>query len=150
MGGGLAWSMPQRLSRTVGLVAITLLVFACTACGPLFGPPSPSAEERQRQVVDIVEEADPSASNVLVSITTSGLSQGLSVQIDHEGEVTADLLDSILRPLAAIDLNPVDITLYFFEPGTDNPLEIREAADELGVPWTRVGSGAAWLAGDFD
>lgn len=142
--------MVQRLARRLlGLVAVTLLVFTVTACGPLFGPPSPSYEERRQQVVDIVEAADPSASNVVVSITTSGLSQGLSVQIDHEGEVTSELLDAVLRPLAALDLNPVDITLYFFEPGTDTAHPIRAAADELGLPWTRVGSGASWLAGDL-
>ena len=142
--------MARRLSRNVGLAAITLLVLACTACGPLFGPPSTSDEDRRQQIVEIVEEADPSASNVIVSISTSGLSEGLSVEIDHEGEVTSEVLDSILRPLATIDLNPADITLYFFEPGTDNPLPIREAADELGIPWTRVGSGAAWLTGQLD
>jgi hypothetical protein len=113
----------------------------------VFGPPSPSVEERQQQVVDIVEEADPSASNVVVSISTSGMSQGLSIQIDHEGEVTEELLGSMLQPLAQTDLNPVDITLYFFEPGTDTPIDIAPAADELGIPWTPVGSGGSWLTG---
>ncbi|NYF09318.1 hypothetical protein HDC94_000474 [Leifsonia sp. AK011] len=139
--------MPQRLSRSLGLAAITLLVLACTACGPLFGPPSPSVEERQQQVVDIVKDADPSASNVVVSISTSGTSQGLLIQIDHEGAVTSDLLGSMLRPLAQTDLNPVDITLYFFEPGTDTAIDIAPAADELGIPWSPVGSGGSWLAG---
>ena len=142
--------MAQRLSRSVGLAAITLLVFTCTACASLFGPPKPTAEEFQQQVIDIVEDADPSATNVEVEIVTSGLAQGYVVTIDHEGEVTPELLESILRPIAANDLDPVDIALFFVEPGTDNPLEFRTAADELGIPWGKFGAGVVWLSSDIE
>lgn len=139
--------MLRTLTRTAQIGAAALLVLACTACGPLSGPPATTAQDQQQQVVDIVLKADASASNVQASNSVSGLSQGWSIEIDHEGEITPELLESILVPVAALDSNPADISLYFFEPGTDDAIDIGPAADELGIPWSPVGSGGTWLSG---
>ena len=142
--------MLRTLTRTAQFAAAALLVLACTACGPQSGPPATTAQDQRQEVVDIVMKADPSASNIHASNRVSGLSRGWSIEIDHEGEVTPELLESILVPVAALDSNPVDITLYFFEPGTDEAIDIAPAADQLGVPWTPVGSGGSWLAGQVE
>ena len=101
-------------------------------------------------VIEAVESADPAATKVLAGISPSGLSQGLKLEIDHEGDVTAETLSAVLTAAAAAEPDVSDITLYFFAPGTDDGLPIRSAADELGLPWTRVGTGASWLTGQLD
>lgn len=145
--------MAKSISRAVGVVVFAALVLACAACVPFGGGSGSSGsgpDSTQQYVIDAVHAADPAATTVVAQRATSGLSEGWRIEIDHEGEVTADTLAAILRAVATSDLNPVDIGLYFFAPGTDDPLDIAPAADELGVPWSRVGSGAAWLTGELD
>jgi hypothetical protein len=151
--------MMRSISVSVRVVVVAAVLLVCAGCAPL-GPGSggsaaDSSESTSEStsgrefVVEAVQAADPAATAVVAKEVTSGLSKGWSIEIDHEGEVTADTLAGILRGVAESDLKPVDITLSFFAPGTDDPLEIRSAADELGVPWTPVGSGASWLTGQL-
>lgn len=148
--------MMRSVMVSARVAVVAALLALCAGCvpsnpgsgGPASGPASGPVQQQQ-DVVDGVQSADAAATAVVAEQSTSGTSMGWSVEIDHEGELTADTLADVLRAVADSDLEPVDVTLYFFAPGTDDPLDIAPAADELGVPWTRVGSGASWLTGQL-
>jgi hypothetical protein len=97
-----------------------------------------------------VAEALPDATTILASVSQSGFDQGWSLEIDYPAvPLTPDVLSAALIAATEADPSAVGVHLYFFEAGTDNPLPIREAVDELGIPWTRIGSGGGWLAGQI-
>ena len=144
----------RGFSRTAVSVALIAGLLVCTGCFPRTntetGTSTPGETVSDLQpVVDAVQSADPSATKVVAGVSPSGLSQGLKLEIDHEGDVTSETLAAVLSASVAVEPEVADITLYFFAPGTDDALPIRSAADELGVPWTRVGSGASWLTGQL-
>ena len=142
----------SRLSRAAGasiLAAVLMLCVACTA--PADNAPTTSGEtvSDQQSVITSVQAADPSATRVVATVSQSGASNGWAVEIDHQGDLTADTLAAVLRAVAAVEPEPGHIALYFFAPGTDDAIDIAAAADELGVPWTPTGSGGSWLTGQM-
>lgn len=141
--------MPARPFGVTLMFAVVLT--ACTACLP-FGLSTTESPDTQALVQQSVEEALPDATAVIAQSSTSGLSYGWNLEIDYPADMplTAEVLSDTLHAVVDVDPDGDDVTLYFFEAGTDTPLPIREAADELGLPWTPVGSGASWLAGQLD
>lgn len=130
--------------------AFALVVAACAACVPFGGGSPESGPTTQDLVVEAVAEALPDATTILASVSQSGFDQGWSLEIDYPAvPLTPDVLSAALIAATEADPSAVGVHLYFFEAGTDNPLPIREAADELGIPWTRIGSGGGWLAGQI-
>jgi hypothetical protein len=132
-------------------LVLALVVAACAACVPLGGGvSSESRPTAQDLVVEAVAEALPDATTILASVSQSGSDQGWALEIDYPAvPLTPDVLSAALIAAAEADPSAVEVRLYFFEAGTDNPLPIREAADELGIPWTPIGSGGGWLAGQI-
>lgn len=123
-----------------------LVLGACTACVQ-FGSGEPGPSE---VVSQSVQAALPDASAVLVKTSQSGTSSGWAVEIDYPLALTSAVLADALSAVVEADTGADHVTLYFFERGTDDSLAIRTAADELGFPWTRVGSGGSWLVGQID
>lgn len=143
--------MMRTTASALRWVAIAAVLLFCAACAP-FAPSSETPGESvsdQQSVTEAVEAADPSASRVVATVSQSGASQGWAIEIDHEGDVTSEILAAILADVATLEPEPGHVRLYFFAPGTDEPLDIAPAADELGLAWTKVGSGGSWLSGEL-
>lgn len=139
----------RRISLAARATLMTAALLVCVACAPLPGTGTGAADDDRQGVVDAVQAADPAAEAVAVTLSQSGQSRGWSVEIDHDGEVSAETLADVLRAVRDLEPEPGHIGLYFFAPGTDDALDIAPAADELGVPWTPTGSGGSWLTGQL-
>ena len=155
----------SRLARTaLTLVCAATIAVAISGCvgGPRDAEPATSTStgsesnvsESTAAVVAAVGALGGRITAVDAEVVQSGLASGwvVNVEVDGSWPLSAPELEAILRATrAAGDFDAVDISVIAYTPqdGTRVGVDVRSAATELGLDWTKFGAGIVVVRHDL-
>lgn len=151
-----------RAGLALALAAtITLSVSGCVGARDEPAPATattgsePNVSEATSAVVTAVEALGGRIRAVDAEIVQSGLSSGwvVNVEVDEPAPLSAPELEAILRAVRdSSDFDAVDVSVIVAvqQDGSRTAVDIRSAATELGLDWTKFGAGIVVVRHDLD